>query len=228
MPELKFDKLAERFYETGVSKGVLFVKKDNAEGYDNGVVWNGLTSVTESPEGAEETALYADNIKYLSLRSAEDFKATIEAYTYPDAFKACNGEAQLGGEGVTISQQPRKSFCFCYQTKKGSAENPELGYIIHLVYGATASPTEKAYETVNDSPDAITFSYEISTVPVEIGEGFKPTAHLEIDSTKIAPTKLTEILEALYGTDPAQGESGGGEVSHVLMPDDILAIMKKN
>lgn len=230
--ELKFDAPGKHFYETGVSKGVLFVKSATGSGFEKGVVWNGLTAVTESPEGAEETAIYADNIKYLSLRSAEDFKATIEAYTYPDEFGECDGSASLG-LGVKISQQVRKSFAFCYQTKKGNEENAELGYIIHIIYGCTCSPSERAYTTVNDSPEAITFSWEVSSIPVNV-TGFKPTAHLEIDSTLFvgstaeetaaAQAKLKQIVDALYGTDPAaEGETGTD--STLLMPDDIIAIL---
>lgn len=204
MPRIEFDKPGEHFYETGVSKGVLYPKSSDTEGYAKGVAWNGLSSISESPEGAEESAIYADNIKYLSLRSIEEFKGTIEAYTFPEEFEACDGSKSLGLPGVKATQQARIPFCFSYQTKKGSDENPELGYIIHLVYAATASPSEKAYETVNDSPEAITFSWEFTTVPVAL-EGFKNISHIEIDSTKFnteeLKAKLKEIEDALYGTD---------------------------
>ena len=197
MSKIKWDQTGERYYETGVSKGVLYPYANNA--YANGVAWNGLINVSESPEGAEATPLYADNIKYLNLMSAEEFKATIEAYTYPDEFAACNGEASLE-EGVSIGQQKRSQFGLSYQTKIGNDVDSELGYKIHLVYGALAAPSEKAYATVNDSPEAITFSWEISTTPVEV-PGFKPTASLVIDSTKVDPTKLAEFEKKLYGDE---------------------------
>lgn len=200
MSKLKWDQTGERLYETGVSKGVLYPYENNA--YTNGVAWNGLINVSESPEGAEVTPLYADNIKYLNLMSAEEFKATIEAYTYPDEFAACNGEASLK-EGVSIGQQSRKLFGLSYQTKIGNDVNGELGYKIHLIYGALAAPSEKAYATVNDSPEAITFSWEISTTPVEV-PGFKPTASLVIDSTKVDPTKLAEFEKKLYGDETTE------------------------
>lgn len=197
MSKIKWDQTGERYYETGVSKGVLYPYANNA--YANGVAWNGLINVSESPEGAEATPLYADNIKYLNLMSAEEFKATIEAYTYPDEFAACNGEASLE-QGVSIGQQKRSQFGLSYQTKIGNDVDSELGYKIHLVYGALAAPSEKAYATVNDSPEAITFSWEISTTPVEV-PGFKPTASLVIDSTKVDPTKLAEFEKKLYGDE---------------------------
>ena len=197
MPKIKWDQTGERLYETGVSKGVLYPYANNA--YAKGVAWNGLINVSESPEGAEATPLYADNIKYLNLMSAEEFKATIEAYTYPDEFAACNGEASLE-TGVSIGQQKRSQFGLSYQTKIGNDVDSELGYKIHLVYGALAAPSEKAYATVNDSPEAITFSWEISTTPVEV-PGFKPTASLVIDSTKVDPTKLAEFEKKLYGDE---------------------------
>ena len=200
MPKIKWDQTGERYYETGVSKGVLYPYANNA--YANGVAWNGLINVSESPEGAEATPLYADNIKYLNLMSAEEFKATIEAYTYPDEFAACNGEASLE-EGVSIGQQKRSQFGLSYQTKIGNDVDSELGYKIHLVYGALAAPSEKAYATVNDSPEAITFSWEISTTPVEV-PGFKPTASLVIDSTKVDPTKLAEFEKKLYGDETTE------------------------
>lgn len=197
MPKIKWDQTGERFYETGVSKGVLYPYANND--YAKGVAWNGLTNVSESPEGAEATPLYADNIKYLNLMSAEEFKATIEAYTYPDEFAACNGEASLQN-GVSIGQQKRTQFGLSYQTKIGNDVDSELGYKIHLVYGALAAPSEKAYATVNDSPEAITFSWEISTTPVEV-PGFKPTASLVIDSTKVDAEKLAAFEKILYGDE---------------------------
>lgn len=200
MPKIKWDQTGERYYETGVSKGVLYPYTNNT--YAKGVAWNGLTNVSESPEGAEATPLYADNIKYLNLMSAEEFKATIEAYTYPDEFAACNGEASLE-EGVSIGQQKRSQFGLSYQTKIGNDVDSELGYKIHLVYGALAAPSEKAYATVNDSPEAITFSWEISTTPVEV-PGFKPTASLVIDSTKVKPEKLAAFEKILYGDEATE------------------------
>lgn len=229
MAKLKHDLPAERFYETGVSEGVLFVKAASGGTYGKGVAWNGLTAVTESPEGAEENAIYADNIKYLSLRSVEEFNCTIEAYTYPDEFEVCDGSAQLSATvpGVKLSQQPRRPFAFCYKSKKGNADNPELGYILHIIYGCTAAPAERAHETVNDSPDAMTMSWEVTTTPVEI-EGFKPTAHLEIDSTKFdteaLKAKLQQIIDSLYGTDGVSPAVGTDPT--LLMPDEILAILE--
>ena len=216
MAKLQWDKTGEHFYETGVDHGVLYPMNDGGQTYATGVAWNGLTAVTESPEGAEVSAIYADNIKYLNLMSAEDFKATIEAYTYPEEFEQCDGSASLA-EGVKIGQQSRKAFGFCYRTKVGNDLNPELGYKIHIVYGATAAPTERAYETVNDSPEAITFSWEVSTIPVEV-TGFKPTAHVEIDSTKVEPAKLAKIEAKLYGSET--------EEPTLLMPDEIVALIK--
>lgn len=216
MAKLQWDKTGEHFYETGVDHGVLYPMNDGGQTYSTGVAWNGLTAVTESPEGAEVSAIYADNIKYLNLMSAEDFKATIEAYTYPEEFEQCDGSASLV-EGVKIGQQSRKAFGFCYRTKVGNDLNPELGYKIHIIYGATAAPTERAYETVNDSPEAITFSWEVSTIPVEV-TGFKPTAHVEIDSTKVEPAKLAKIEAKLYGSET--------EEATLLMPDEIVALIK--
>lgn len=215
MAKLVWDKTGEHFYETGVSHGVLYPMSEVPGTYDKGVAWNGLSSVTESPSGAEVSAIYADNIKYLNLMSAEEFEGTIEAYTYPDEFKVCDGSADLA-EGIVIGQQNRRTFAFCYQTKVGNDLNPELGYKIHIIYGALAQPSERAYETVNDSPDAITFSWEISTTPVSVA-GFKPTAHLEIDSTKVNAEKLAKIEEKLYGTTDAEPT--------LLLPDEVLALV---
>lgn len=204
MPKLVFDKSGEHYYETGVSNCVLFVKGD--KGYKPGVVWNGITSITQSPEGAEENAIYADNIKYLSLRSIEEFKGTIEALGSPVEFDECDGCKEFGGKGVTIGQQSRTPFCFAYKVKKGSDANAELGYKIHIVYGATASPSERAAETVNDSPEATTLSWEFSTVPVESKYGTN-IAHITIDSTTCDPLKLKEIENYLYGSDGARVEA---------------------
>lgn len=210
--KLIWDKIGERFYETGVSKGVLY-KQDTNGAYPKGVAWNGLTAVTESPSGAEATPLYADNIKYLNLLSNEEFGATIEAYTYPDEFAECNGEASLA-DGVSIGQQKRTPFGMAYQTKIGNDINGDLGYKIHLIYGALAAPSEKAYNTVNDSPEAITFSWEITTTPVEV-EGFKPTACITIDSTKVDAEALAALEAVLYGTET--------EEASLPLPNEILA-----
>ena len=219
MSKLVFDKTGERFYETGVSHGVLYVQ-DEAGRYPKGVVWNGLTNVTESPSGAEATPLYAGNIKYLQLISAEEFGATIEAYTYPEEFEACDGSAALDEEGgIIIGQQDRKSFGMSYRTIIGNdVRGDNLGYKIHIIYGATAAPSEKAYQTVNDSPEAITFSWELTTIPVEV-TGHKPTATLVIDSTKVKPATLTKIEEKLYGTTATQAT--------LPLPDEIIAMLSE-
>lgn len=200
MSKLQWDLTSERLYETGVKNGVLYVQ--NTDGtYGEGVAWNGLTAVTESPSGAEATALYADDIKYLELMSNEDFGGTIEAYTYPEAFAACDGSASLA-TGVTIGQQPRKAFGFSYITTVGNDTNGnDYGYKVHIVYGAKASPSEKAYATINDSPEAITFSWEFTTTPVNV-DGYKPTAHVEIDSTKVNDeNKMASLLAKLHGSE---------------------------
>ena len=219
MSEIKWDQPGKRLYETGVSKGVLYVA--DGAGYGKGVAWNGLTTVSESPEGGELSAVYADNIKYLNLRSAEEFKATIECYTYPDEFAECNGEAEIA-DGAVIGQQNRKTFAFCYQTKIGNDLNPDLGYKIHIIYGASAAPSERSHETVNDSPEAMSMSFEIDTVPVEV-EGFKPTAHIVLDSTKVPEAKMTAIKASLYGTDGSGGT--GGTDPTLLLPDEIVDII---
>ena len=212
---LKWDQIGERNYETGVDRGVLFPYSSAQKEYEKGVAWNGLTAVTESPSGAEPTALYADNIKYLNLMSNEDFGATVEAYTYPDEFGECNGEKSLVA-GVTAGQQTRKPFGLAYRTKIGTDVDPEAGYKIHLIYGAFAKPSEKAYNTVNDSPEAITFSWELSTTPVEL-EGFKPTAYLVIDSTKVDAARLAELEDILYGSNSAD--------ARLPLPNEVAAII---
>ena len=215
MAKLVWDESGKRLYETGVEKGVLYVQGENGQ-YQQGVAWNGLTAVTESPSGAEPTALYADDIKYLELFSAEEFGATIEAYTYPAEFEACDGSASLG-EGVTIGQQDRKAFGLCYRTIVGNdVKGNENGYKLHLIYGAKAKPSEKAYATVNDSPEAVTFSWEVTTTPVNVA-GFKPTASVTIDSTKIQPEKLKLIEDKLYGT--------ASEEASLPLPDEIKQII---
>ena len=219
MAKLVWDKAGEHIYETGVSKGVLYVMSNTPGTYEKGVAWNGLSSVSESPTGAEVSAIYADNIKYLNLMSREEFEGSIEAYTYPDEFMACDGSASPeNAKGFIVGQQDRKTFAFCYQTKVGNDLNPEAGYKIHIIYGALASPSERSYETVNDSPEAMTFSWDITTTPVAV-TGFKPTAHVELDSTKIDKTKLEKIEAKLYGTDEPSGEPT------LLMPDEIIGIL---
>ena len=215
MAKLVWDESGKRVYETGVRNGVLYVQGENGQ-YGQGVAWNGLTAVTESPSGAEPTALYADDIKYLELFSAEEFGATIEAYTYPAEFEACDGSASLG-EGVSIGQQDRKAFGLCYRTVVGNdVKGNEHGYKLHLIYGAKAKPSEKAYATVNDSPEAVTFSWEVSTTPVNVA-GFKPTASVTIDSTKIQADKLKTIEDKLYGTETQEPT--------LLMPDEIKQML---
>lgn len=216
MAKLVWDESGKRVYETGVRNGVLYVQGESGS-YEKGVAWNGLTAVTESPSGAEPTALYADDIKYLELFSAEEFGATVEAYTYPEEFEACDGSASLG-KGVTIGQQDRKAFGLCYRTVVGNdVKGNEHGYKIHLVYGAKAKPSEKAYATVNDSPEAVTFSWEVTTTPVNVA-GFKPTASVTIDSTKIEALKLKAIEDKLYGTQDQEPT--------LLLPDEIAQIVK--
>ena len=221
MAELKWDDTGKRLYETGVKKCVLYPMGEN-NAYGTGVAWNGITAVTESPSGAEPTALYADDIKYLELMSNEEFGATIEAYTYPDEFAECDGSAELT-DGVKIGQQPRKTFGLCYRTTLGNDVNGnEYGYKLHLVYGCKAKPSEKAYATINDSPEAITFSWEVSTTPVDVA-GHKPTAHIEIDSTKFtteaAKAKLAAFETMLYG---GTGESANPKLP---LPDEVLTAL---
>lgn len=220
MSRLVWDKTGERLYETGVKNGVLYIPASGV--YSKGVAWNGLTAVTESPSGAEATALYADDIKYLSLMSTEEFGATIEAYTYPDEFAECDGSADIA-DGVTIGQQTRKTFGLCYKTTIGNdVDGNGYGYKLHIIYGALASPSEKAYATINDSPEAITFSWEITTTPVNV-TGAKPTASLVIDSTKADPTKLAALEDILYGKD-----GDGGAEPRLPLPDEIKTLMAKS
>lgn len=208
--KIEWDATGARLYETGVDHGVLYVQDTN--GYGEGVAWNGLTSVTESPDGAEPTDLWADNIKYASMRSAETFGGTIEAYTYPEEFNECDGNLAVA-DGVYAGQQGRKSFGFCYRTKLGNdVAGSDYGYKLHLVYGATASPSEKGYETINDSPDAITFSWEFETTPVNMTGG-KPTSVLVIDSTKADATKLAALEDILYGSSNA--------AARLPLPDEV-------
>lgn len=215
MSKLVWDATGSREYETGVKNGVLYVQNGSGT-YEKGVAWNGLISVTESPSGAEATPLYADDIKYLELFSTEEFGATIECYTYPEEFEACDGSAEIA-TGVVIGQQNRTSFGLCYRTTLGNdVKGNEHGYKLHLIYGCKAAPSEKAYSTINDSPEAITFSYEITTTPVAVS-GHKPTASLVIDSTKIEPNKLAQIEAKLYG-------DVSNEAS-LPTPDEILELI---
>ena len=217
MAKLVWDKTGDRLYETGVKNGVLYIP--TAGVYSKGVAWNGLTAVTESPSGAEATALYADDTKYLSLMSAEEFGATIEAYTYPDEFAACDGSAELA-DGVMIGQQKRSTFGLCYKTTIGNdTEGNDHGYKLHIIYGAQAKPSERAYASINDSPEAITFSWEITTTPVNV-TGAKPTASLVIDSTKADPSKLAALEDILYGKD---GEPANEP--RLPLPDEIKTLM---
>ncbi len=200
MAKLAWDAVGEHLYETGVRNGVIYLQKSDGT-YDEGVAWNGLTAVTESPSGAEATAIYADDIKYLNLYSAEEFGATIEAYTYPDEFAECDGSPSPA-TGMTIGQQPRKAFGFCYRTVVGNDTDGEAhGYKIHLLYGCRVSPSERAYQTINDSPEAITFSWELTTTPVAVNDDYKPTACVVVDSTKADAAKLTILEGLLYGSD---------------------------
>lgn len=217
--KLEWDAQGTKQYELGVSKGVLY-KYDKTSEKWKGVAWSGLISVTESPEGADETELWADNIKYGSLRSAEKFGGSIEAYTYPEEFEGCDGMARPV-KGMTIGQQKREIFCLCYRTEIGNDQDPEAGYRLHLVYNATCSPSEKQYETVNDSPDAITFSWDFETTPIPV-TGCKPTSHICIDSTDFVTeqekAKLAALESVLYGVK-------GGDDAELPLPDDLIDLM---
>lgn len=215
MARIVWDNVGERFYETGVDHGVLYVQQEGA--YPSGVAWNGLTAVTESPSGAEANPQYADNIKYLNLISAEEFGATIEAFTYPDEFAACDGSVEPVG-GVILGQQPRKAFGLAYRTLVGNdTEGQDHGYKLHLVYNAMAAPSEKAYATVNDSPEAITFSWEVTTTPVPV-TNHKPTASITIDSRTADETKLKALEDILYGSEGATGP-------RLPLPDEIITLL---
>lgn len=215
MAKLVWDETGKRFYETGVKMGVLYVQGTGGA-YNTGVAWNGLTAVTESPSGAEANPMYADDIKYLNLFSAEEFGATIEAYTYPEEFEKCDGSASIS-TGVTIGQQERKQFGLCYRTTLGNdVEGNDHGYKIHIIYGAKASPSEKAYATINDSPEAITFSWELTTTPVSVS-GHKPTANLVIDSTKVSAAALAALEKALYGDQSNE--------PRLPLPDEVIQII---
>lgn len=218
MAKLVWDESGKRFFETGVDHGVLYPTDVSGE-YSKGVAWNGLTSITESPSGAEPTNLYADNIKYLTLLSAEDFSGTINAYTYPVEFELCDGTAELT-TGVVIAQQPRKTFGLAYRTKIGSdTMGQDAGYKLHLIYGALASPSEKTRDTVNESPSAVEFSWTFTTTPVNV-TGYSATAHLTIDSTKVDAAKMAAIEAILFGTDDVEPK--------LLMPDEVLTELTKD
>lgn len=215
MAKLVWDQTGERLYETGVKQGVLYVQGEGGT-YPKGVAWNGLTAVTESPSGAEATPLYADDIKYLNLMSTEEFGATIEAYTYPDEFAECDGSASLA-TGVMVGQQKRKTFGLCYKTTLGNdIDGNEHGYKLHIIYGCLAAPSEKAYATINDSPEAITFSWEVSTTPVNVA-GMKPTSCITIDSTKADKVKLAALEKILYGDESNEAK--------LPLPDEIKTTM---
>ena len=230
MSVLTWDQVGEKLYETGTKKGVLYPQASNGT-YPNGVAWNGLTSVSESPDGGDANDIYADDIKYLSLRGVENFGGTIEAYMYPDEWAEIDGSAQLMA-GVTIGQQPRKTFGFSYVTTVGNdTEMDNHGYKIHLIYGASASPSEKSYETINDSPEPVQFSWEFTTIPVNV-TGHKPTALLIVDSTKFPPQQngeknanLKALEDILYGTD-AEGTSDGTS-PRLPLPDEVLSILSR-
>lgn len=217
MARVEWDQTGEKLYETGVDRGVCY-PKDSTGKYPKGVAWNGLTKVTESPSGAESTALYADNAKYLELTSAEDFGGTIEAYTYPDEFAKCDGSASLT-TGIVATQQTRQHFGFTYRTLIGSdTEGTDHGYKIHLVYDAVAKPSSRDNSTVNDSPEAVSMSWEFTTTPVQVAaEGIKPTAHLIIDSTKLTPEKLKKLEDTLYGDESSDAK--------LPLPDEIIALV---
>lgn len=224
---LKWDQIGERFYETGVDRGVLYPQKNGT--YPVGVAWSGLTAVTESPSGAEDNPLYADNIKYLNLKSAEDFGGSIECYYYPDEWKACNGEASPI-KGVTIGQQRRNTFGFSYRTKLGNdTVGQDYGYKIHLWYGCSASPTEKSYSTINESPEAATLSYEVTTTPIPVsvkdsdGNEFKPLACITIDATEIDENLIKTLEDILYGNDSS--EEGVSSEARLPLPDEVLTIL---
>ena len=213
--KLVWDQTGERFYETGVKNCALYLQY-NSGAYPKGVAWNGITGITESPSGAESSPIYADDTKYLNLISAEELSATIEAYTYPDEFAECDGSASIA-TGVNIGQQGRKSCGLCCKTTLGNdIQNNEYGYKLHIIYGCKASPSEKAYATINDSPEAIAFSWEISTTPISV-KGFKPTANVTIDSTKVDAVKLKALEDILFGTDAAD--------ARLPLPDEIVALV---
>lgn len=225
MFNIEWDQVSERLFETGTDRGVLYPFNKTSKAYDKGVAWNGLTGVTETPSGAEPTALYADNIKYLTLMSNEDMGGTITAYMYPDEWKACDGSADLE-DGITIGQQPRATFGLCYRTRIGNdTEGDSYGYKLHLIYGCLASASERAYSTVNDSPEAIEFSWEFTCTPVDVA-GFKPTAIVTIDSTKVDAEKLKSFEEILYGKAATSEEAHDAVLPRLPLPAEVLAHFK--
>lgn len=219
MAKLIFNNVGERLFETGVKHGVLYLA-DEQGNYTKGVVWNGLTAVTESPSGAETTPLYADDVKYVVIYAAEEFGATIEAYTYPEEFEECDGSASLLS-GLSVGQQTRRSFGMCYTTSVGNdVQGQDYGEKIHIIYGAKAAPSEKAYSTINDSPEAVTFSWEVSTVPVPVnveGKDYAPTATVVLDSTKLSKNQWEAITNKLYGTE--------SEEPQLPLPHEIYQII---
>lgn len=222
MPKLVWDKTGERLYETGVKQCVLYLPTNGV--YNKGVAWNGITAVNENPSGAEATALYADDSKYLNLYSVEEFGANVEAYTYPDEFAECDGSAEIA-KGVMVGQQTRKTFGLCYRTTIGNdVDGNDHGYKLHIIYGAMASPSEKAYSTINDSPEAMTFSWELTTTPVTV-TGKKPTASIVIDSTKCDPQKLAALEAILYGKDATSEQANDGAEPRLPLPDEIATLM---
>lgn len=233
---LTWDNIGERYFEAGVSKVVLYVYDTDNSKYGDGVAWNGITAVNEAPSGAEANAIWANNAKYANLMSAEDFAATIEAYTYPDEFAECDGFAALD-DGVFISQQKRKTFGFAYRTEIGSdTDEMEAGYKIHIVYGALAAPSQRDRATLNDSPEALTMSWEVSTTPVPV-EGYRPTAHLIVDSRKYTTEQMTALENVLYGTDAVEAveadvanniaavEAVAATTAKILLPDEVADLM---
>lgn len=223
MSKIVWDETGKRYYEAGVRQAVLYPQSSDGT-YPSGVAWNGVTAVTESPSGAEASPLYADDIKYLNLMSAEEFAATIEAYTYPDEFAQCDGSSELT-IGVAIGQQKRKAFGLCYRTALGNdVEGADFGYKLHIIYGCMATPSEKGYSTINNDPDAIAFSWEVSTTPVNV-TGFKPTASLTINSTKVDADKLKALEKILYGSDAGPSGTPTAVVARLPLPDEIATLM---
>lgn len=223
MSKIVWDETGKKFYETGVRHGVLYPQIADGS-YPLGVPWNGLVTVTESPSGAEPNPQYADDIKYLNMMSAEEFGATIEAFTYPDEFEACDGSGELA-PGALVGQQNRQPFGMSYRTVLGNdLEGEDYAYKLHLIYGATAAPSEKAYATINDSPEAITFSWEVTTNPVQV-PGFKPTASIVLDSSKLEETKLEAIEEILYGKDAGTDDTTEAVDPRLPLPSEILTIL---
>ena len=230
MAKLVWDSVGEHLYETGVDHGVLYPWDSTQSAYGTGVAWNGLTTITESPSGADFTAIYADNIKYLNLQAAEEFGGTIEAYTYPDEWMECDGSKEVV-TGAVIGQQARKSFGLCYRTKIGNdVDSSEHGYKLHIVYGCLATPSERAYQTINDSPEAISFSWEFQTTPVPVVDsngqpinGAKPTSLITIDSTKADSTKLATLEGILYGTNGTGSQEG--TAARLPLPAEVISTL---